>query len=199
LEKSAVRKLARQYGLPVAEKKDSQGICFIGDVTMEEFLSHFISSEPGKVLNLKGEVIGTHRGATLYTIGERHGFEISKKSPEEGPYYIVSKDSSANTITVSNNRSEINSLAPTKIAVKSVNWITEPEGPRVRACIRYQGERVPATLSLIGRKLGVEFSEPLRGLSLGQSIVFYSSDEAGAKAGDKEICLGGGVMDRVVL
>jgi len=187
LEKREVRTLARKYHLPVSEKKDSQGICFIGDISMEEFLSHFVSTKPGKILNTEGEVIGTHSGAILYTMGERHGFEISAKKPDDGAFYVVSKDMTANTITVSTKELEINSFSPTKVLVKNVNWITEPTTPSLTARIRYRGEKLPATLELVGRKLGVEFEQPVRGLSLGQSIVFY----------DNEVCLGGGVMDKV--
>src|SRR3989338_138146 len=187
LRKSEVRRLARKYNLPVSEKKDSQGICFIGDVSMEEFLSHFISAKLGDVLNTKGEVIGTHKGALLYTIGERHGFKITKKLPEDGAFYILSKDMGANTITVSNKEPEIISLSPIKITVKNINWITEPLGPSLSAKVRYRGEKMPVILSLVGSRLAVEFREPVRGLSLGQSIVFY----------DGEVCLGGGVMDRI--
>ena len=187
LEKREVRTLARKYHLPVSEKKDSQGICFIGDISMEEFLSHFVSTKPGKILNTEGEVIGTHSGAILYTMGERHGFEISAKKPDDGAFYVVSKDMTANTITVSTKELEINSFSPTKVLVKNVNWITEPTTPSLAARIRYRGEKLPATLELVGRKLGVEFEQPVRGLSLGQSIVFYYN----------EVCLGGGVMDKV--
>lgn len=194
LKKSEVRNIARQYGLPVSEKKDSQGICFIGDVSMDEFLTHFIPAKPGEVLNTRGEVIGTHGGATLYTIGERRGFDVYKKKPEGGAFYVISKDIEANTITVSNIKSEIESLSPAKIVVKNVNWINEPEGLSLSSRIRYRGEKIPITLSLAGNlpagkagRLAVEFKEPVRGLSLGQSIVFY----------DGEVCLGGGVMDKV--
>jgi len=188
LEKDAVRKLARKYNLPVSEKKDSQGICFIGDVSIEEFLSHFLTLEPGDVLNTKGDKIGKHNGAALYTIGERHGFNVHKKKPTDGAFYVVSKDVKANTITVSNENVEIDSLSPTKVTVKNVNWIIEPAGPSLEAQIRYRGERLPAVLGLEGKNLAVEFAKPVRGLSLGQSLVFY----------DKDVCLGGGVMDRVV-
>ncbi|MDO8742479.1 MAG: tRNA 2-thiouridine(34) synthase MnmA [bacterium] len=188
LEKSEVRKLAQKYNLPVAEKKDSQGICFIGDVSMEEFLSHFIDIKSGKVLNTNREVIGTHKGVIHYTIGERHGFEVTKKSPEAGVFYVVGKNAHANTITVSNNEAEIVSHSPKKILVKDANWMTEPESPDITARIRYRGEKLPVTLALEGKRLAVEFVEPVRGLSLGQSIVFY----------DHETCLGGGVMDKVI-
>lgn len=188
LEKSEVRKLARKYNLPVSGKKDSQGICFIGDIGMDEFLSHFISTKPGNVLNTKGKVIGTHSGAPLYTIGERHGFEITKKRPEDGAFYVLSKGMGANTLIVSNKEPEIISLSPIKITVKDVNWITEPVGPSLTARVRYRGEKIPAILSLVGSRIAVEFREPVRGLSLGQSIVFY----------DGEVCLGGGVMDKLM-
>ncbi|MDP2641975.1 MAG: tRNA 2-thiouridine(34) synthase MnmA, partial [bacterium] len=163
LEKSQVRKLARSYHLPVSEKKDSQGICFIGDISMEEFLSHFIKDKPGEVLDTKGEVIGSHRGASLYTIGERHGFEVTKKGPESGAFYIISKDMDENTITVTDKESEVVSLSPTKITVKDVSWITEPAKPELLARVRYRGEKLPVTLSLSGKQLAVEFKEPVRG------------------------------------
>ncbi|MBI3888790.1 tRNA 2-thiouridine(34) synthase MnmA [Candidatus Nomurabacteria bacterium] len=80
LEKTEVRKLAKKFNLPVAEKKDSQGICFLGAVDLKEFLKHYIKSKKGKVLNENGEEIGYHDGAVFYTLGERHGFTITKKS-----------------------------------------------------------------------------------------------------------------------
>ena len=199
LEKSKVRNLAKKFNLPVSEKKDSQGICFIGDVSMEKFLSHFIDTKSGNVLNTEGEVIGTHKGVILYNIGERHGFEIHKKKSDDGAFYIVSKDLKANTITVSNKEPEIISLSPTKITVKDVNWITQPPNEALWARIRYRGEKLPINvLSSALDTITVEFKKPVRGLSLGQSIVFYLPAEALAKAGDNDICLGGGVMDKVL-
>ena len=190
LNKSEVRKLARQHHLPVSEKKDSQGICFLGDVGMNEFLTHFISTKSGNVLNTRGEIIGTHKGALYYTIGERHGFEITKKKPEDGAFYLLSKDINANTITVSNKEPEIIALSPQKISVLNVNWVTEATPPlSYRARIRYRGEKLPVIVqSSALDSLTVIFKEPVRGLSLGQSIVFY----------DNDICLGGGIMDGIL-
>jgi len=188
MEKDEVRKLALKFGLPVAEKKDSQGICFLGDVSMEEFLSHYVNSKPGRVLNAEGETIGQHKGLIYYTIGERRGFEVTKKSPESGPFYIVAKDVETNTLVVSDQEEEIKEFSPRKIALKNVNWISEPESPEIVGRIRYRGEKLPLTLTTHGKKLAVEFKEPVRGLSLGQSLVFY----AGVK------CLGGGIMDKVI-
>ena len=189
LEKKEVRKLAQKFGLPVSEKKDSQGICFIGDVEMSEFLSHFIPMKRGKVLDTKGVAIGSHQGAVFYTIGERHGFEITKKKSTDSAFYVVAKDLKANTLTVSNHEPEIISLSPKGVLVGNLNIITEPSSNRVTARIRYRGEKVPATLQKLENKLEIKFDKPLKGLSLGQSIVLY----------DKEACLGGGVMEKVFL
>ena len=159
---------------------------------MEEFLGHFIQVKPGRVLNTKGEVVGTHSGAVFYTVGERHGFEVESKSPDAGAFFIVSKNLKENTITVSNNQPEIVSLSPDKVFIKSANWTSEPEPP-IFARIRYRGEKVPVKLSLLDKRLCAEFKEPQRGLSSEQSIVFYSSDRpVGPNAG---VCYGGGVME----
>ena len=212
LEKKEVRKLAQKFKLPVAEKKDSQGICFVGEVSIEEFLKHFINIRPGNVLNVEGEVIGRHNGALLYTFGERRGFNVEKKKSNDGAYYVVAKDMKRNTITVSNLEKEINKMSPNKVILKDVNWtrlptpeavgrggqVREPEGENLEARIRYRGEKLKveslkwkAGEGGKGRgvsELMVVFPHPIRGLSLGQSIVFYDGDE----------CLGGAVMDKVV-
>lgn len=104
LQKAEVRKLARKFKLPNAEKKDSQGLCFMGKVDLKGFLAHYLEAEEGNVLDEKGEIIGTHPGALFFTIGERHGFTVNKKTPNGTPYYVTDKDIEQNTITVSNKR-----------------------------------------------------------------------------------------------
>ena len=99
-KKSQVRALAKKFNLPVAEKKDSQGLCFVGKLDMKDFLAHFIKEKEGIVLGESGEYIGSHRGAYFYTLGERHGFTITKKGVDDAPYYIVAKDLVNNTVTV---------------------------------------------------------------------------------------------------
>ena len=109
LTKPEVRKLAKKFGLPTAEKKDSQGLCFVGKVDLPDFLSHFLKPKKGKVLLAsnevegyeKGKEIGWHNGAFFLTIGQRHGFTITKKTPADAPYYIIAKDIKKNTISVS--------------------------------------------------------------------------------------------------
>ncbi len=188
LEKSEVRELAKKFGLPVAEKKDSQGICFMGDVSMEDFLSHYIESKSGKVVDVEGEEIGEHHGLVYYTVGERHGFEVRKKAESAGPFYVVAKDVKKNLLIVSDNKEEIEDLSPTKVIIDKPNWTTVPEQGELTARIRYRGEKLVCRLVLEGKRLAVEFPHPVRGLSLGQSIVFY----------DNENCLGGAVMDKII-
>ena len=187
LEKSEVRKLAQKFKLPVAAKKDSQGICFIGEVTLEEFLSEFVEAKPGNVLNTRGEVIGSHKGAIYFTIGERRGFDIRVKSPHDHAFYVVSKDMKKNTITVSNDQEEIKSLAPVSIRLKGLNFIREETDlSDISGRIRHRGQKKPVRLENINGETIVHFEEPVVGLSLGQSIVFYKGPE----------CLGGAIMDQ---
>ncbi len=100
LEKKDVRVLAEKYQLPTAQKKDSQGICFIGDISMKEFLSHYIAENQGNVLNESGQVIGHHPGALFFTLGERHGFVITEKGTDDRALYVVGKDVAKNILVV---------------------------------------------------------------------------------------------------
>ena len=182
LEKSKVRSLARSFKLPTADKKDSQGICFLGDVDMKDFLSRYIETKRGDVLNIKGQKIGTHDGAILYTLGERHGFNIESHSEKQLPLYVVSKDVPKNTLTVADeSKSEGGRL---RIMLEN-SASTKPKGFPVEileAQIRYHGEKYPCRVE--SKKTGVfaVFASPVL-VSSGQSIVFYSGSE----------CLGGGV------
>lgn len=188
LEKKKVRALAKKFKLPVAEKKDSQGICFMGAVAMDDFLSHYIEAKPGRVMNPDGDVIGTHKGLIHYTVGERRGFEVRKKNRDSGPFYIVAKDLKNNTLIASDKEAEIIKHSPRKISLKNVNWINEPKSETLMASIRYRGEKLSCHLDIHNKSFSVEFTEPVRGLSLGQSIVFYGG----------ETCLGGAIMDKVI-
>ena len=183
-KKDAVRKLAKKFGLFVSEKKDSQGICFLGDVSLEDFLPHFIDIKPGLVLDRRGNVIGTHKGAIYYTIGERRGFEVTKKDNVNNIFYVVSKDMNQNTVTVSNNESEIKKLSPRKIAMINYNQIHTNLYKNITARIRYRGEKLKIKVS----NTTVEFETPINALSLGQSIVFYSKDQ----------CLGGAIINKIL-
>ncbi len=179
-EKSEVRKLAKKFNLPTAEKKDSQGLCFVGKIDFKDFLKEFINEVPGDVINEKGEKIGAHDGAMFYTLGERHGFTITAKTPDDKPYYIVAKDVDKNTLTVSE---KINLTKPAKqIKLININWTGEAptENKKLMVQIRYHGELYPCTLD--GSTVTFLIESPL--VAPGQSCVLY----------DNDVCLGGGVI-----
>ncbi len=169
LKKEEVRKLAKKFNLPVSDKKDSQGICFLGDVDLEEFLSHFIDTKAGDVLNVEGGVIGRHKGALFYTLGERHGFEITEKTPNSKALFVIGKNIEKNTITVSGKKSSDQK----GISVENLSWVSMlvPSSRKLEARIRYRQEKTLVTLN----KDKVKFVEP-QTASSGQSIVFYEGD-----------------------
>ncbi len=185
IEKPEVRELARKFNLPTAEKKDSQGLCFIGKIDVKEFLSHYIDLKKGNVLNEKGEIIGEHDGAFFYTVGERHGFTITKKSPNDKPHYVISKDIDANTITVSCKLVDGSfPNAQTEVSLREINWNQGkiPKGNNLYVRSRY---REPLQKIVKINEKFVNFENPQSTLSPGQSLVVYDGD----------ICLGGGIIE----
>lgn len=181
LEKSAVRKLAEKYKLPTAEKKDSQGVCFLGPVDMKEFLSHYIEKKRGDVLDAHGNIIGFHDGALFFTLGERHGFTITEKGSDDGRLYVIDRDLINNTITVSTRGRTSSSLEGAKIRLENMNWITEPASDKkYSARIRYQQSFQACRVE----DNAVTFDSPQEFASPGQSIVVYDGD----------MCLGGGII-----
>lgn len=187
LKKAEVRKLAKKFDLPVADKKDSQGLCFMGNIDVKDFLKHYIKEKPGKVLNGEGEIVGEHEGVTFYTIGERHGFKINKKTPDDAPYYIIGKNLAKNILTVSNKKSS-GEIVKRGIAVKDINW-NQGIGPdlkkKLEARIRYRQDLQKCRIEKLDKEnYKVIFETGQTAPSSGQSVVFY----------DKNICLGGGVM-----
>ena len=202
LQKEEVRKLAVKFGLPQATRKDSQGLCFLGKIDMKEFLREYIKTKKGDVLNEKGEVIGEHDGAELYTLGERHGFRVFNEKTNSQPLYVVSKDIKKNTLTVASksspsksprppgttpSRTGVSQLRSTRLSSKSFsfqlqnqNWISgeTPKG-EISCRIRYRGSKI---------KCRIENNEVFFGdeilMASGQSVVFYKD----------EICLGGAIM-----
>lgn len=182
-QKSFTRLLARLYMIPVATKKDSQGICFIGEVDMKEFLGHYVPSKPGNVLNESGEVIGTHQGVLLYTLGERHGFTIHKKTPDDEPYYVVKKDILENTITVAHTVLQESDQA--MITLTDCVWRSEPDsGKTYSAQIRYHGTEYPCVLQKTDTQDYQITITTRESVSPGQSIVVFSGN----------YCIGGGVV-----
>ena len=181
LKKEKVRKIAERNNLFTAEKKDSQGLCFVGHVDMKEFLKKYIETKKGNVLNSKGEVIGEHDGSVLYTIGERHGFLITKKDTDEKPLYVISKNIKDNTITVSDSKIS-NETSANQITVTSLNLNQENIEGELEARIRYRQPLQKVNLDAENKE--VTFDKPQESISSGQSIVFYKNDE----------CLGGAII-----
>lgn len=178
--KPDVKKLAEKHGLHNAYKKESMGVCFVGEVGMKDFLKEYIDIEPGEIRELESDkVLGYHEGAIFYTIGQRHGLYVGGGLP----YYIVKKDLKNNILYVSQNLNDDN-LWTTELELKDVfirNKKTAAAGPRtVLVRIRHRAPLLPATFD--GTK--VIFEKPIKRIAPGQSVVFY----------DGEVCLGGGIV-----
>ena len=188
-EKSHVRALAKKFGLPVAEKKDSQGLCFMGKLDVKDFLAHFIQEKEGSVVNERGEIIGMHRGAYFYTLGERHGFTITKKGTDDNPYYIVAKDLENNTLTVAHQvaKKPLECASQTLQASQAsfCRGIAPSTANIYTAQVRYHGESHKCKIvSLNGNDFSLHLEKPAV-FDAGQSVVLYSGDE----------CVGGGVIE----
>lgn len=186
LQKKEVRAIAEQHGLFTAAKKDSQGICFLGEVDMKDFLRHYIDEKPGMVINEKGEVVGEHDGVWFYTLGERHGFRITEKDVNRTPYYIIAKDIEANTLTVSKTPSIARAdTGAVSVRLRDTNWFRAPEqGIGYSAQIRYHGTLIPAQVLDEGT-IALEYKE---GIPLGQSLLVYKG----------EMVIGGGTIDFLI-
>ena len=186
MEKPRVRALAAKFRLPNADKKDSQGLCFIGQIDMKEFLKHYIDEKPGNVLNENGEVIGRHEGSLFYTLGERHGFVITEKTPEDKPYFIIAKNDAENTLMVSNKKYSGVIAENKKVILKDVNWISLPQQKIYQARVRYRGTLHNVAIKRLGEdQAEISFVDTTDIIAPGQSIVIY----------DGELCMGGGVIE----
>ncbi len=190
LLKNEVRDLAEKYSLPTATKKDSQGICFLGPVSVPEFLKHYVDSKKGDVLDMSGKVIGEHEGALFYTIGQRHGFSVNKKNPDMDAMYVVSKNMEENTITVAPRTDGVAAAVSSGCYLKDINYLSSKErwqkgGDLV---IRYHGERIPiANIEEVPDGYRCVFTYEVQDVAIGQSGVYY----------DGEDCLGGGIIDSI--
>lgn len=173
-KKSEVRKMARDFSLPNAARKDSQGICFVGKVNFTEFLKRYIAPKKGDIIDTKGNILGQHDGAVYYTIGQRQGLGLAN-----GPYFVIDKDVKKNIVVVSKNE---NDLYQNEVKVKNLNWFSEikTDNPiEVKAQIRYR--QIPAisnlTLDSTGKRGTLVFKEPQRAITPGQLAVIYQGDQ----------------------
>ncbi len=170
MEKDEVRALAKRFGLPVAEKKDSQGVCFLGDISVDEFLREEFGEMPGRALDRKGAPIGMHDGALLYTLGER----VSLKGTREiGPWFVRAKDIEKNELTVGRTPLQERVFDHREVLFTDANWFRQPDGV-VEAQYRYRGKRVKG---LIEKNRFISILPFPEVPAPGQSIVFYQNDE----------------------
>jgi len=176
LEKPAVRELARQIGLPNAGKKDSQGICFIGEVRINDFLEKFIPESPGPIVNLEGDVLGEHRGLHRYTLGQRRGIGIPSNADNEF-YVVVAKRIETNTLVVGFESEKPDPIWHDSIRLRDISWLAAnpPAGPcEMEVRVRYRDPRVKATFTTTGENRGsLEFAQPQRALAPGQICALH--------------------------
>ncbi len=181
LYKSEVRDLAKQFNLPNAAKKDSQGICFIGPVSMRQFLQQYIDIKPGNVVTADGEVLGKHDGVMFYTEGQRHGFDTKGSHV---PLYVAQKNLEKNELVVVPHDHPL--LYTKEITLQDETWTSaRPTLPMsILARVRYRQALHKVELKQNGQDLVVTFDQPIAGVSSGQSAVLYDSSQV----------LGGGVI-----
>lgn len=188
IEKPRVREIAKEAGLATAGKKDSTGICFIGERNFKEFLSQYLPATPGEMQTLDGEVKGTHDGLMYYTLGQRYGLGIGGAGE---PWFVVGKDLEKNILLVGQGYHHPALYSKGLIAEK-VNWInpkTVEQGSfHCVAKFRHRQQDQGVTVTIVGDgEVRVVFDEPQRAITPGQSAVFY----------DGEVCLGGGTIKEV--
>lgn len=178
-KKTEIRDKARSFGLPVAQKRDSQGLCFVGDVTLKDFLGRFIQLRKGDVIDEHGRVIGTHDGAGLYTPGQRHGFVIKHFGRKTEVYSVSRVDVISNTITVTAKKEN---ATVSYVRVEDMHWIGgSAEAGALTAQTRYREEPLTVHVTVDGQCTTAAFGSPHL-VAPGQSIVMYRDD----------VCLGGG-------
>lgn len=191
LPKSEVRELAEKFDLATKNKKDSTGICFIGERNFKNFLSQYIQLKPGNFENLKGEVVGEHSGAAYYTMGQRKGLGLGGAGEA---WFVVGKDITRNVIIVERGEKHP-ALYCDELWANEISWVSEKfdfELPlKCRAKVRYRQQDQECTIeSIDGDNIHVTFSESQRSVTIRQSIVFYITVD------DESICLGGAMISK---
>ena len=192
LVKGEVRRIARDRGLAIHDKKDSTGICFIGERPFREFLSTYIPANPGPMRTPGGEVIGEHQGLMYYTLGQRQGLMIGGRSDRgEEPWYVVGKDLDDNALIVAQGEHEL--LFSNGLSATDASWIGKApagleNGLQCKAKVRYrQADQDCVVTAQTGGRLDVRFQESQKAVAPGQFVVFY----------DESLCLGGAVIDHI--
>lgn len=187
MEKSKVRELAAKANLATAAKKDSTGICFIGERNFKEFLSGYLPAQKGNMETFDGKIVGRHDGLMYYTIGQRHGLGIDGSGD---PWFVIGKDLNRNVLYVDQGFHH-DKLYSDSIIATNVSWVSKGKMPASFACtakFRYRQPDNKVKVEILNEtKVKVIFDEPIRAVTPGQAVVFYQGEE----------CLGGGTIDQV--
>lgn len=189
LQKPAVRRLAEENGLSTAKKKDSTGICFIGERNFRKFLQTYLPAQPGKILDMNGKEVGEHIGLMYYTIGQRRGLGLGGVQGEDGRWFVLKKDLEKNILYVSHG--DESPLYSAACEVSSFNWIPGMPPTSLLECtakFRYRQEEQKVLVRVKDpTHVRIEFAERQRAVTEGQFAVLYRGD----------LCLGGGIIDEV--
>jgi tRNA-specific 2-thiouridylase len=181
-KKPKVREMAEERGLITARKKDSQGICFVGQIGIREFLSQYVQPLPGDIVDkATGKILGRHDGAIFYTLGQRHGLDVGGGLP----YYVVSKDMNKNIVYVTTNLND-EELWRQTIHLSSMHWIDEAGAREGEYTVRsrHRGALLPAHLQQVEGEWVLQLDQPERAITAGQSVVIY----------DGAVCVGGAIV-----
>lgn len=189
LEKPEVRRLAEEADLATAKKKDSTGICFIGERDFKEFLMNYLPAQPGEMRTLDGEVMGKHDGLMYYTIGQRRGLGIGGTGTSNEPWFVIGKNLEENVLLVGQGY-ENETLYATHLDASDFSFTTKEDRPDTFHCtakFRYRQTDVGVTVHMNEDHTAatIEFDEPARAITPGQAIVLYDGEE----------CIGGGLID----
>jgi len=173
LRKTEVRKLAEEFGLPTAKKPDSQGICFVGEVGVQDFLSQYVEASPGPIKLGDGTEIGQHEGAIFYTIGQRKGLGVGGGKP----YYVTGKDMKTNTVNVTDDARDME-LFTDEFEIENAHWLKVPVSDKTyQVLTRYRGNHIDCTLEAKGGNFTVKMNRSERAVTPGQSAAIYDGDQ----------------------
>jgi tRNA-uridine 2-sulfurtransferase len=191
IEKTEVRKIALKHNLSNAKKKDSTGVCFIGERNFKKFLQTYIPAKSGDIVDIQGNVVGKHDGVLYYTLGQRKGLNIGGKSGGNGErWFVLEKDVKNNRLVVSQGEDDL--LFSKGLIAKDFNWIPQKPQEKVFDCFakfRYRQPDQKVRVNVEIDKITIDFYEKQRAVTPGQYVVLYDKDEN---------CLGGGVIDEII-
>ena len=195
IEKPKVREIAEKLGLATAQKKDSTGICFIGERNFKKFLQEYLPAKRGDIKTLDGEVVGKHDGLMYYTIGQRRGLGIGGRQDSNGErWFVLSKDLENNVLYVSQGEGE--ELFSSGMISEKFNWIPNEPDEKEFDCFakfRYRQPDQKVRVKIVDDHIEVKFYEKQRAVTPGQYVVLYKDDEYG-----NSVCVGGAVIDKVL-